>query len=305
MTQTGRYHGGLAFSGDQGRGLDKFCRIVTATLEDYGHPVERQSLPSPSAARITSSRYTVVLKSEPGNGLSDTQNRSLQLDRASGLNDASNIDLGARSRLTLSLRPVDAASDDVDHAQLLLVVIMYRMIEAYGADIVEWLDPETKLPVSRFMSVFHRVSPRRVRGRQQILEADAPRFAPVDDTERSITRRYAAISGQKPAFKNEGIVELTEEEALALAFRTEPRPDEVSSEEVQAEAENDIRRLASWGMTGVVAFLSAPVAVSLAAVNLARGEDFRLNTQVLTYTGFLTVLHSSGAMAGVIRMLPM
>ncbi len=206
--------------------------------------------------------------------------------------------------MTISLRPVDTGADDVDHSQLLLVVMMYRIIEAYGAEIVEWLDPSTKLPVSRFMGVFHRVSPRRVRGRQEVLYASGERFAPVDETEQSITNRYAAISGEKPGFKNEGIVELTEEEALALAFRTEPRPDEVSSEDVQEAAETDIRRLASWGMTGVIAFMSAPVAVPLAAVNLVKGEDFRLNTHVLAYTGLLTMLQTTGALASAVSYLP-
>ncbi|TNF58872.1 MAG: hypothetical protein EP307_11545, partial [Rhodobacteraceae bacterium] len=47
---------------------------------------------------------------------------------------------------------------------------------------------------------------------------------------------------------------------------------------------NDLQRLTAWAMTGCIATLSLPVAASLAAVNLIRGEDFRLNTQVLSMT---------------------
>ena len=71
------------------------------------------------------------------------------------------------------------------------------------------------------------------------------------------------------------------------------------------EAENDIRRLATWGMTGVVTLMSGPVGLSMAAVNLARGEDFRLNTHVLSLTGLLVMLQSSGALAGAVSYLPL
>ena len=69
-------------------------------------------------------------------------------------------------------------------------------------------------------------------------------------------------------------------------------------------AESDIRRLASWGLTGVVACLSGPVGLSMAAVNLMRGEDFRLNTHVLALTGFLVVSTSNGMVAQVVSALP-
>ena len=88
---------------------------------------------------------------------------------------------------------------------------------------------------------------------------------------------------------------MSEEERLALAFRAEPHPDELSPEEAAGGPPSSQLRLASWAMTGVVASVSAPVAVSLAAVNLMRGEDFRLNTQVLSLSAFVAFVHGSGA----------
>lgn len=72
---------------------------------------------------------------------------------------------------------------------------------------------------------------------------------------------------------------------------------------VDEDRPSDILRLTSWGMTGAVASMSAPIALSLAAVNLIRGEDFRLNTQVLAYTVAIVALNSSGAFAGVASAL--
>jgi len=179
---------------------------------------------------------------------------------------------------------------------------MYRMVDAYAADYVEWLDPETVLTTDEFLGAFSSVSPRRVRGRQQIIDDGAPRFAPIDETEPGLGVRYDAISGQKLFSGHDGPVSLSEEEALSLAFRLDPRPDEFDPTE--DEPDSDIRRLATWGMTGVLVTLSAPVGISMAAVNLARGEDFRLNTHVLSLSGLLVVLQSSGALAEAVALLP-
>jgi hypothetical protein len=43
----------------------------------------------------------------------------------------------------------------------------------------------------------------------------------------------------------------------------------------------------------------------MAAVNLLRGEDFRLNTQVLTLTGFIGVVTTGSAVADVLTLLPL
>ena len=58
-------------------------------------------------------------------------------------------------------------------------------------------------------------------------------------------------------------------------------------------------------MTGMLAFLSGPVAVSMAAVNLIKGEDLRLNTHVLALTGFVSMVIGSGALEKVAHHLPL
>jgi hypothetical protein len=51
--------------------------------------------------------------------------------------------------------------------------------------------------------------------------------------------------------------------------------------------------------------MSAPIAMSMAAVNLIRGEDFRLNTQVLVFTIAIVALNTSNAFADVATVLGM
>jgi len=50
-----------------------------------------------------------------------------------------------------------------------------------------------------------------------------------------------------------------------MAFRTESRPN------VQGDVETDMHQLATWVITGGIAFMSILFVVSLVAVTLARG----------------------------------
>lgn len=289
MTQTGRYHGGLVFFGDPDHALDRFTRIVTATLEDYGHPVERQSFVDLSQSRVIASRYMVKLT------LSDAPDAIFEIK----MNNKS------LQRLEISLCPVAPGEDDRDISELMLVVMLYRMVDLFATRSIEWLDPATVLTVDEFLGAFTNVSPRRVRGRQEILEvADAP-FGSVEQAEQGLSERFDELAG--PSFHGGqlGVIDLSEQETLAFAYRFNARQASVDVATPVEQAESDIRRLAVWGMTGMVGFLSAPVALSMAAVNLARGEDLRLNTNVLSLTGLLVMLQSSGALASAVSYLPL
>lgn len=290
MTQSGKYHGGLVFFGNQDQALDRFTRIVTATLEDYGHPVERQSILDHSQARIVSSHYLVKLTliDAPGDDQYPSKNgKSMQ-------------------RLEIAMHPIADDQDDKDISELMLVVMLYRMVDIHPTRVIEWLNPNTVLTVAQFLGAFTNVSPRRVRGRQEILETSDVPFAPVDETEQGLAMHFDAISGQQAHDGELGLIDLSEEERLSFAYRQGQHPDQVGSEETPEDlAQSDIRRLATWGLTGMVAVLSPPVALSMAAVNLAKGEDFRLNTNVLSLTGLLFMLQSTGAMASAVSYLPM
>ncbi|GAB5436747.1 hypothetical protein [Falsiruegeria mediterranea] len=303
MTQTGKYHGGLVFLGNQDGSLDRFSRIVTATLEDYGHSVERQTLSGPHEARIVTSQFHVKLSLDPNPVCVD---HTARLDDAAGLNRGKKeTRQRVHNRLVIALTPVSEQHDDRDVTELMLVVMLYRMVDLYASEHIEWLDPNVSLTIEQFLGAFANVSPRRVRGRQEIIYENGGRFAPIDETAPDLAMRYDTIAGQTPHGGEFGLIELTDEEALALAFRSDPHPDELDGMSPEERAQSDIRRLTSWAMTGTLAFVSAPVALSLAAVNLARGEDFRLNTQVLSLTGALVFLQSSGAMASVMSILPL
>lgn len=274
LAQNERYHGGLVFFDANVNRLDDVCRAVSSTLEDYGYLVERQSILDDGTARITSSRIAV----------------RLQVER-----DAE------RSRLILTLTTADRSLVAPDMAQLVLLAMIFRILETHPAHSVEWLDPATVLPAGKFVNAVTKVSPRRVRGRQQVLDVDDTRFLPVEETEETICSRYDEMRRETGASQ---VGPEPDQDDLSRAFHCDGPMDDGDFIDGETDAESDIRRLATWGLTGVVACLSGPVGLSMAAVNLMRGEDFRLNTHVLALTGFLAVSTSTGMMSQVVSALP-
>lgn len=274
MAKNERYHGGLVFFDANMNSLDDVCRAVSSTLADYGYLVERQSILGDGTARITSLRIAVRLRIERG---------------------------AEQSRLILTLITADRSLVAPDMAQLVLLAMMFRILETHPAHSVEWLDPSTVLPAGKFVHAVTKVSPRRVPDRQQVLDAEFYRFLPVEEAEETICSRYDEMCGQVGRVQAQPE---TEQDYLARVFRCDDWMDDGDVIDGDTGAESDIRRLASWGLTGVVACLSGPVGLSMAAVNLMRGEDFRLNTHVLALTGFLVVSTSNGMVAQVVSALP-
>jgi hypothetical protein len=308
VEHTGRYHGGLVFYGKDENAMDRFARIAASTLEDYGHPVERQTVMSPRGARIAASCYMVRLTLEKADDADDYAPRRTRDESDSG-GDSDN----SPHRLIIELCPVDPGYDDLDLSELLMVVMLYRLVDMYDVSCIEWLEPETRLSLDQFLNAFTNVSASMVRGRQEVANLADPRFDPIVPADPSFAVQYDEIYGSRgkigreikisePIADYDGLVPLSDQEQLSLAFRTDPHPNELTPEDVDS---NDIQRLATWGMTGMIGFLSAPVALSVAGVNLMRGEDLRLNTHVLSLTGLLVMLQSSGALANVVSALPM
>ena len=330
MSNRGRYHGGLVFPEKRSHTLDDFCRIVSASLEDYGHKVERTSRLTGEQARITTGQYVALLSLVNIPAPSDTIQRSERVDEAGEIN-LRRRDTVARpsNRLTVTLCATDRERDDSEQSEALLAVMLYRSVEATKPEFVEWLWDDAVLTADLFLQAFAKVSPRRVRSRQACLQDMATRFDPVEETARRIHHQIVTngvpdaeaemfdpwnalarpgelvIQSAEAGNASASSASLSEEDAIALVFRSEPGDDEQPVPFRLHYQQGDIWRLGSWVLTGAVAVLSGPVGLSLAAVNLIKGEDFRLNTQVCSLTGMLVVLQSSGALAGAVSKLPL
>lgn len=304
MTPKHSYHGGLQFNGETEGAIERFGTIVATTLGDYGHLVERKSLLSETEASIVSSQYLVRLTLDTQ--MIESGDRFERMDRVAGLKTARKPSVSLpRNRLTITISPVSPLLDDSEISELMLVVILYRMVDICASQRIEWLSPNTVLTTEQFMSAFDTLTPSKPRNRKQIFEAVTGPFAGLDITEAEGTdeaQKQALATAARP-------IQLSDEQLLSIAFRTEPVEQTKDGTEdtppLDHDKPSDILRLTSWGLTGAVASVSVPIAVSVAAVNLIRGEDFRLNTQVLAYTVAISALSTSGAFAGVASALGM
>ncbi|WP_282151517.1 hypothetical protein [Ruegeria atlantica] len=303
MTPKHSYHGGLQFDGKTEDAIERFSDIVAKTLADYGHLVERKSLQNGSEASIVSSQYLVRLTLDTK--VAETEDRFERLNRAAGLKTIQRpIVTLPNNRLTITVTPVSPLLDDSEVSELMLVVILYRMVDVCATQRVEWLSPNTVLTIEQFMSAFDTLAPSRPRDRKQIFEAVTGPFAGLNVTDAEDLdepEKKALPPVARP-------IQLSDEQLLSIAFRTEPIEQPTDRDDTPPlvhEQPSDILRLTSWGLTGAVASVSVPIAASLAAVNLIRGEDFRLNTQVLVYSVAISALSTSGALAGAASALGM
>lgn len=306
MAQTGKYHGGLVFVGTQEQALEKISRIVTATLEDYGHPIERKTILSAEQASIVTSHNLVRLTLgglRPPSALT----REIRLDSIVGLNAQRRARMEEDAqRLEIEISSPDG-TEDSELVELMMVVMLYRMVSQFSVRQIEWLSPDTILTVDQFLGAFASVTPRRAGSETRADGAMASdmRFGPVDTALDALDRHCESALASAYDPDDLAMAELSEDEILALAYRYDDRTRHAEQILADDDAPSDVRRLATWGMTGMMVFLSAPVAASMAAVNLARGEDFRLNTHVLSLTGFLVAMQSSGALAHAVSYLPL
>lgn len=295
MTDKGRYHGGLVFFGYKDGDLGRFTRIVAETLEDYGHPVERRGVLDRQQASITASHYHITLTMTGVMPASEHMCRARRLDRLGKLDPGRQPVSDVPARMVIDICAADPVRDDADISQLLLVVMLYRLVDHCEARAVEWLEPETVLDLAQFIAAFTELSPH-------IL----PFAYPGVQVATASPLEPAPLARQKPRLiTRRPRRESTAQAGLVETFRGAPEPVAARVSNRKDDAQSNIRRLAIWGMTGMLAFLSAPVAAAMATVNLIRGEDFRMTTQVLSLTGLLVVLQSSGAIASVMSRLPM
>ncbi|QFT73293.1 hypothetical protein [Ruegeria sp. THAF33] len=303
MARKHSYHGGLQFDGDATGAIERFGSIVATTLEDYGHLVERKALLSATEASIVSSQYLVRMTLDTG--ASGQQDRYERMDRAAGLKTITKPRVShPQNRLVLTITPVSPLLDDAEISELMLVVTLYRMVDICSTRRVEWLSPHTVLTVEHFMSAFDTLTPSRTtRDRKQIFQSLTGQFAGMQQSGQDDTITALHSPAARP-------IQLTDEQLLSIAFRSDEAdlPAQMDARGAIADDDDkpsDILRLSSWCMTGVLASISAPIAVSMAAVNLIRGEDFRLNTQVLVLTFAIVALNASNALADVAGALGM
>lgn len=294
MDRGSRYHGALIVSGHEDGMLETFAEMVATAFEDFGHPVERCSLSDTRNARVTATHYAARLTLAPGPHAEPAAQRCRHDGAATG---------PAKGwRLKIEMTPADPARDDQDISELLMAVMLYRALHEFDTRVVEWLDPLTILDHSEFLASFGSIAPCLVQADSTGFGA-VPAYAGSEGTVAPLSRRHPFPLLEAPEEETDIFFP---EDALALAYRSDDVTQPLPPVPYQPDSgPSSVQRLAVWAMTGMIGFLSAPVALSVAAVNLLRGEDLRLNTQVLSLTALVVTLHASGVLHSLAAELPL
>ena len=192
MTRPEKYHGGLVAFGTEDTLLDRFSRIAATTLEDYGHPVEKNTRQSERAARVTATHYALRLTLTQGMHPSQHGHRAIRLDPFAAISAGHAKDTHMQWRVQIEMIPADPARDDRDISELLLAIMLYRMIDAADVRMIEWLDPLTLLTRDQFIEAFGNISPDLVKAGDAIGDVNNPRFAPVDEMSQFYEHHHGA-----------------------------------------------------------------------------------------------------------------
>ncbi len=263
MSGNVRLHGAVRFSPECRAELACICGLVSQTFEESGFAVKCQNIQSGDLALVLSEQLVVELSMFPDE---------------------------VETRLVIGVTAPGSDRAHVDQVRRVLLVILFRILQKHETIAVEWMSPNTVLPSAQFEAVF----------------GDLPSSVVLSDKIASPAARHRRAPSVQEAAMAAAARQDCQDQAPAEPERATPAsaPDADQPEGLVDDLpDSDIRRLATWGMTGVVLCLSGPVGISMATVNLLRGEDFRLNTQVLSLTGFLCVVTSTDALPVVMSAL--
>ncbi|MEX0282330.1 MAG: hypothetical protein AB3N13_14195 [Arenibacterium sp.] len=290
MGHRGRYHIALVVEGGRAKRLARLTRILAGIFEEYGHPVERSRLVNENLSSIVASHYRLELSILRGK----TQLATQAEPPASPAKDTSRKSGPEPWRIEIAMIPADPRKDDRDISELLLAVMLYRLTSICDGQRIEWLSPHTSMSAAEFLDAFHGIAPAEEDDCKIERVRRTSQFAAIEEDVLDISDRAPPVTEIRT-----GVPWITRDLEMQDYVPPLAETAEVS------EQPNDVQRLTVWAMTGMVAFLSAPVAASIAVVNLVRGEDFRLNTHVLALTAFIVTMHSSGALDKAVSKLPL
>lgn len=186
----------------------------------------------------------------------------------------------------------DSATID---AEALLASLVRDLLPVLKPAEIQWLDKDTTIGVALFQDILGGVAPRRVDN------APPVRQRPPD------LRRLDMSCCTRPARPVTLSSGLPEENLLRYHFRPYPTQEELVTEfgpiaENKFEEEPDPLRLSSWAIIGVLTLLVFPVGVTLAYINLKKGENLRVNTHVLVFTVVLLLLTTTGVLATLLAL---
>lgn len=205
----------------------------------------------------------------------------------------------AQRILVTLLRDQGLPAPDPRRMQAVIAHLLADMQGVLAPDFVQWTDPDAVLTRAEFRAAVAGTAALPVPARvAPVVRRRAKRLPDVETAYEGLRQAMPHVSSSDD--------DAARLDALRAAFR-DPEPDTAVLDESESIREKTApMRLAVWMMTITLGLFALPVAAGLAIVNLLRGENLRLASQMTALTGTFMVLSATGQIAqaaGVVQTI--
>lgn len=329
MIQAERFKGRLGFKTRSDTLLNQGLVQAVDMLDDYGHPPAQINTRATGRIELESDQYRVVL-------------RLRRLPLRMGFQIPAGIPAPAIF-LDVTIERLFPTASDKEITELLLAVLLRRLSEALSPLLIFWQDAPKAMSRETFLAVFEHHDTARQEASDTAASvarlsrpvAPAKRQRKPGSHARPAVRKPLRVPSPFEApsrprlsqklFSSETVaprkprvhVGFTPVEAMAddlerqcdrrAAIATVPADQVIDLTGLRSTDHKGARQnIMTWAATGLIAMLSAPIAVLVLMVELMRGSQLQPRSQILTIAVFVGLLQGTGMVqaAAKVLMLP-
>lgn len=276
MTQETEWvSGGLVFLGTRHMDMTDTSQQVAAVLEAWGARVHSITISTARTASVSTADHDVKLTLHRDNG-------TIPLRGAAGV--FMNVAIAARSQ---------PQSDKAVPIEAMLVHVRRALHKAYASDPAQKQDTpqphadqhDTLRPADAGVPGRNLLQPRKPVRMRMRASPQAPRalHCPPQHSQSHHEHEWNTAPDDQVTLRN--------------AMRAH---DPINTEN---QSQRDRVRLSAWFLSISVALLCLPLGVTLAVINMLRGENLRLASQTAALTGTFVSLQASGATAQAAELI--
>lgn len=306
MVHAKQFKGRLGFKSRSETLLNQGLVQAVDMLDDYGHPPTGINTRASGRIELECDQYRVTL-------------RLRRLPLRMGVQIPHGIAAPAIF-LDVSLEQLFPEPRDHEITELLLAVLLRRLTEALCPLLVFWQDAPKAMSRNDFLGVFAQhdkpvddISDSVMLPSPQQL--DDPDSLPVLSATLTPVRTAGTVNHSSPPARThagfspvDDMADDLERQCDRRAARNPGPADQVILAEDMPQQDRITQRqhIMSWAATGLIAMLSAPIAILLLLVELMRGSQMRPGTQILSVALFIGLLQGAGMVqaAAKVLMLP-
>lgn len=274
---------GLIFHGEESIDLLDVMTLTTGALKEIGQEVTRRSILSEMDARVETDRYRICLTLSANMvlpTLDDAADALLRIDvcRRDGATDALGRDLA-----------VDAV----------LARVVIGLNEHLQPTYLQWVDEKAIISaaeVAAATKLTEDPTPGTPVGRSKVAPSRAA-LSGIDELHATLDDRLERTPPPEPFMIALPIAnDIAVEDGI---IEDVPEFSEMTIENIRDDS--DKLRMSAWILSIAVACIALPVGLALMIINLVKGENVRLASQMAALSGLFVSFQANGATATALQ----